>query len=53
MLRSTEDGTNPDTVLDSLLHAHHIRAAGIDKPDERTCLRLARAAALTWQARRG
>jgi class I lanthipeptide synthase len=53
LLRSTEDGTNPDTVLDSLLHAHHIRAAGIDKPDERTCLRLARAAALTWQARRG
>ncbi|MCZ0981832.1 thiopeptide-type bacteriocin biosynthesis protein [Streptomyces diastatochromogenes] len=45
------DGTDPDRVLDSLLHVHHIRAAGIDKDDERTCLRLARAAALAWKAR--
>ena len=42
---------DPDVVLDSLLHAHHIRAAGIDKDDERICLRLARAAALSWCAR--
>lgn len=52
-LRADADGTDPNTVLDSLLHAHHIRAAGIDKPDERTCIRLARAAALAWKARRG
>ncbi|MDT5025269.1 MAG: lantibiotic biosynthesis protein, partial [Micromonosporaceae bacterium] len=46
------EGINPDSVLDSLLHAHHIRAVGIDRDDERTCLRLARAAALAWNARR-
>jgi class I lanthipeptide synthase len=45
------EGINPDVVLDSLLHAHHIRAVGIDR-DERTRLRLARAAALAWNARR-
>ncbi|GAO08699.1 putative lanthionine biosynthesis protein [Streptomyces lydicamycinicus] len=50
LLRQAED-VNPDTILDSLLHGHHIRAAGIDKDDERTCLRLARAAALAWKAR--
>ncbi|MGI5200154.1 lantibiotic dehydratase [Spirillospora sp. CA-108201] len=48
-LRSTED-LNPDLVLDSLLHAHHIRAAGPNKNDEHTCVRLARAAALAWTA---
>ncbi|GAU70600.1 putative lanthionine biosynthesis protein [Streptomyces sp. NBRC 110611] len=47
------DGIDPNTVLDSLLHAHHIRTVGIDKDDERTCVRLARAAALAWRARRG
>lgn len=46
------DGIDPDAVLDALLHAHHIRAVGIDRDDERTCLRLARAAALVWAARR-
>ncbi|MGW4076079.1 lantibiotic dehydratase [Streptomyces asiaticus] len=40
-----------DTVLDSLLHAHHIRAVGIDRDGEDTCRRLARAAALSWRAR--
>lgn len=45
------DGISPDAVLNSLLHAHHIRAIGIDKDHERTCLRLARAAALAWRAR--
>lgn len=48
-LRNTED-LQPDLVLDSLLHAHHIRAAGPDKDDERVCVRLARAAALAWTA---
>ncbi|MFF5339720.1 lantibiotic dehydratase [Streptomyces althioticus] len=44
-------GIDPDVVLDSLLHAHHIRAAGIDKDDERMCVRLAHAAALAWTHR--
>ncbi|MFF2652658.1 lantibiotic dehydratase [Streptomyces sp. NPDC058045] len=42
---------DPNLVLDSLLHAHHIRAAGIDKDDERTCVRLAHAAAMAWTHR--
>ncbi|MCF2531152.1 lantibiotic dehydratase [Yinghuangia soli] len=46
-----EDGLGPDLILDSLLHAHHIRAAGIAKDDERVCVRLARAAALAWTHR--
>ncbi|WP_220183309.1 lantibiotic dehydratase [Sphaerisporangium album] len=45
------DGIASEAVLDSLLHVHHIRAVGIDRDDERTCLRLARAAALAWDAR--
>ena len=45
------DGIDPDAVLDALLHAHHIRAVGIDRDHEHTCLRLVRAAALTWDAR--
>ncbi|MEV5605534.1 lantibiotic dehydratase [Streptomyces sp. NPDC052299] len=44
-------GIDPDLVLDSLLHAHHIRAVGIDKNDERTCIRLAHAAAMAWTHR--
>ncbi|MET8905744.1 lantibiotic dehydratase [Streptomyces sp. NPDC004538] len=44
-------GLDPDLVLDSLLHAHHIRAAGIDKDDERMCVRLAHAAAMAWTHR--
>lgn len=51
--RLRESDLDPDLVLDSLLHAHHIRATGIDKDDERMCVRLARAAALGWTARRG
>src|SRR5262249_3291308 len=42
---------SPDEALVPLLHAHHIRAVGIDREDERICLRLARAAALAWTAR--
>jgi thiopeptide-type bacteriocin biosynthesis protein len=45
------EGIDPDEVLVALLHAHHIRAVGIDRDDERTCVRLARAAALARQAR--
>ncbi|WP_261951657.1 lantibiotic dehydratase [Streptomyces nigrescens] len=44
-------GMDPNLVLDSLLHAHHIRAAGIDKDDERMCIRLAHAAAMAWTHR--
>ncbi|RSS26008.1 Lanthionine biosynthesis protein LanB [Streptomyces sp. WAC05458] len=44
-------GIDPDVVLDSLLHAHHIRAVGIDKDDERMCVRLAHAAAMAWTHR--
>ncbi|MDT3396324.1 lantibiotic dehydratase [Streptomyces sp. B1866] len=44
-------GPDPDAVLASLLHMHHIRAAGIDEDCERTCRRLARSAALSWTAR--
>ncbi|MEV6726608.1 lantibiotic dehydratase [Streptomyces xanthochromogenes] len=48
---NTEGGIDANLVLDSLLHAHHIRATGIDKGDERTCVRLARAAAKAWSHR--
>jgi thiopeptide-type bacteriocin biosynthesis protein len=48
-LRDAE-GIDPDTVLDSLLHAHFLRGVGIDRDQESTCLRLARAAALAWTA---
>ncbi|MFD5258336.1 lantibiotic dehydratase [Streptomyces bobili] len=44
-------GIGPDLVLDSLLHAHHLRAIGIDKDDERMCVRLAHAAAMAWTHR--
>jgi lantibiotic biosynthesis protein len=50
--RLTDTGeTDPSTVLPSLLHMHHIRMNGIDESAERTCRRLARAAALGWAAR--
>ncbi|PSK89906.1 thiopeptide-type bacteriocin biosynthesis protein [Murinocardiopsis flavida] len=42
-----------DTVLESLLHMHHIRALGVGRDSERACRRLARAAALSWRARDG
>ncbi|WP_247691079.1 lantibiotic dehydratase [Streptomyces sp. B15] len=53
--RSRLDGVDidPNLVLDSLLHAHHIRAVGTDKADERMCVRLARSAAMAWQHREG
>jgi thiopeptide-type bacteriocin biosynthesis protein len=46
-------GVDPDDVLGSLLHAHHVRAVGIDFDNEAICLYLARAAALAWVARGG
>ncbi|MGW3240892.1 lantibiotic dehydratase [Streptomyces olivaceus] len=50
-LDASGGGIDPDLVLDSLLHAHHIRAVGINKDDERTCIRLAHAAAMAWTHR--
>ncbi|UUU32274.1 lantibiotic dehydratase [Streptomyces sp. CA-210063] len=44
-------GADPATVLPSLLHMHHNRAAGIAPDSEAICRRLARAAALSWTAR--
>ncbi len=41
----------PADVVASLLHMHHVRAIGIDPDSERTCHKLARAAALTHTAR--
>ncbi|MFD3511950.1 lantibiotic dehydratase [Streptomyces sp. NPDC058657] len=51
-LLTDDKGLQAAEVLDSLMHAHHIRAVGIDKDDERTCMRLARAAALAWKAKK-
>ncbi|MET8012956.1 lantibiotic dehydratase [Streptomyces sp. NPDC005271] len=39
-------------LLPELLHLHHTRIAGLDLDAERHCLHLARAAALSWTARR-
>ncbi|RBQ16942.1 lantibiotic dehydratase [Spongiactinospora rosea] len=39
-------------VLPDLLHLHHARVAGATAAGERACLHLARAAALSWTARR-
>lgn len=49
----TAGGQMPtEAVLPSLMHMHHLRAAGIDHVHEHTCYRLARSAALAWTARR-
>ncbi|MFE9187939.1 lantibiotic dehydratase [Micromonospora haikouensis] len=45
------EGIDPDDVLGSLMHAHHIRAVGIDFDDEDQCRYVARAAALAHFAR--
>ncbi|MER5201373.1 lantibiotic dehydratase [Streptomyces sp. NPDC002755] len=44
-------GHEPASVLASLLHMHHNRAAGIDPSAEAICRRLARTAALSWTTR--
>ncbi|MQA88063.1 MAG: lantibiotic dehydratase [Streptosporangiales bacterium] len=46
------NGADTDSVLDSLLHLHHVRALGLDRDSERLCRRLARSAALAWRAKR-
>lgn len=43
----------PADVLADLLHLHHVRMTGVSRKKERTCLNLARAAALSWTARQG
>ncbi|MEU4383198.1 lantibiotic dehydratase [Micromonospora echinofusca] len=45
------DGIDSHDVLGSLMHAHYIRAVGIDFDDEDQCRYLARAAALAYFAR--
>jgi thiopeptide-type bacteriocin biosynthesis protein len=42
---------DPIPVLASLLHMHHARVFGVESDSEKTCHRLARAAALSWTAR--
>jgi lantibiotic biosynthesis protein len=46
--RETATGVAQQTVLPDLLHLHCIRVAGLDRDAEIGCLRLARAAALSW-----
>ncbi|WP_416903504.1 lantibiotic dehydratase [Micromonospora echinospora] len=41
----------PESVLPDLLHLHHTRLIGPNPDSERTCLHLARAAALSWTTR--
>jgi thiopeptide-type bacteriocin biosynthesis protein len=41
----------PTPVLASLLHMHHARVFGVKPDSEKTCHRLARAAALSWTTR--
>lgn len=51
LLTESDDRPDPDRVLLALLHLHHARMIGTDAESERLCLRLARAAALSWVAR--
>src|SRR6266498_487195 len=44
---------DPQPVLRSLLHLHHVRAIGVDPDRERITHRLARAAARRWIAQHG
>ena len=44
-------GIDAATLLPDLLHLHHTRVAGPDRAAEAVCLHLARAAALSWNAR--
>ncbi|WP_081687374.1 lantibiotic dehydratase [Glycomyces tenuis] len=45
------DRPNVDSTLASVLHLHHARFIDVDKQQEETVLRVARAAAQTWTAR--
>lgn len=51
-LKAEYDGVKQDSVIASLLHLHHVRGHGIDTACERMCLRVARAVAVSWTARR-
>lgn len=51
-LNAEYDGAKHDSVIASLLHLHHVRSHGIDSACERLCLRVARAVAVSWTARR-
>ncbi|MFD8787293.1 lantibiotic dehydratase [Kitasatospora sp. NPDC059599] len=48
--QSLPDHTDADAVLESLLHMHHNRAAGLDPEGEKICRHLARQAARARQA---
>ncbi len=43
--------STPEVVLLDLLHLHHVRMTGLCPDTERACVRLARAAALSWTVR--
>lgn len=43
--------TEPGLLMPDLLHLHHTRIAAAEIEDERACLHLARAAALSWTSR--
>jgi thiopeptide-type bacteriocin biosynthesis protein len=43
---------SPLSLLPDLLHLHHVRMTGADRERERACIHLARAAALSWTARK-
>ncbi|WP_030021736.1 lantibiotic dehydratase [Streptomyces monomycini] len=49
---TTAEGITVTVVLPELLHLHHTRMAALDMEAERRCVHLARAAALSWTARR-
>ncbi|MFB6726641.1 lantibiotic dehydratase [Kribbella sp. NPDC056345] len=44
------DKARINDVLESLLHMHHNRTIGVDRESEAVCRRLARQAAVAWQA---
>lgn len=44
--------TSPDMILADLAHLHVVRMVGLSPDVEKTCTRLARAAALSWSIRR-
>jgi len=50
-IRLAADGGEPEAVLPSLMHLHHLRAAGIDEAGEHACYRLSRSVALAWASR--
>ncbi|WP_351230059.1 lantibiotic dehydratase [Streptomyces sp. NPDC002133] len=46
------DSADTSAILESLLHMHHNRALGLDRPGEKVCRHFARQAARAWQAHR-